>query len=197
MIYLLGQRLRELRKNSGFTLRKAAKEAGVDVAVLSKMERGERRFNKNMVIKLAELYQADKDELMVIFLGDKVLYNLKDEEMAVEALKVAEKSLQYGFKKGRAIPEIIRICGNVFIEDGRIDKAWIFGSYARQDQKQESDLDIMIKLKDGVSFSLYDMAEIQHRIEELLEKRVDLVEIESLNPLMLESVIADRIMIYE
>ena len=197
MIYLLGQRLRELRKNSGFTLRKAAKEAGVDVAVLSKMERGERRFNKNMVIKLAELYQADKDELMVIFLGDKVLYNLKDEEMAVEALKVAEKSLQYGFKKGRAIPEIIRICGNVFIEDGRIDKAWIFGSYARQDQKQESDLDIMIKLKDGVSFSLYDMAEIQHRIEELLEKRVDLVEIESLSPLMLESVNADRIMIYE
>ena len=146
---------------------------------------------------LAELYQADKDELMVIFLGDKVLYNLKDEEMAGEALKVAEKSLQYGFKKGRAIPEIIQICGNVFIEDGRIDKAWIFGSYARQDQKQESDLDIMIKLKDGVSFSLYDMAEIQHRIEELLEKRVDLVEIESLNPLMLESVIADRIMIYE
>ena len=197
MIYILGQRLRELRKNSGFTLRKAAKEAGVDVAVLSKMERGERRFNKNMVIKLAELYQADKDELMVIFLGDKVLYNLKDEEMAVEALKVAEKSLQYGFKKGRAIPEIIRICGNVFIEDGRIDKAWIFGSYARQDQKQESDLDIMIKLKDGVSFSLYDMAEIQHRIEELLEKRVDLVEIESLSPLMLESVNADRIMIYE
>ena len=48
MIYILGQRLRELRKNSGFTLRKAAKEAGVDVAVLSKMERGERRFNKNL-----------------------------------------------------------------------------------------------------------------------------------------------------
>jgi len=196
MIYLLGRRLRELRKNSGFTLRKAAKEAGVDVAVLSKMERGERRFNKNMVIKLAELYQADKNELMVIFLGDKVLYNLKDEEMAGEALKVAEKSLQYGFKKERAIPEIIQICGNVFTEDGRIDKAWIFGSYARQDQKQDSDLDIMIQLKDGVSFSLYDMAEIQHRIEELLEKRVDLVEIESLSPLMLESVIADRIMIY-
>ncbi len=91
----LGLKLRELREQAGFSLRKAAMHVDVDVAVLSKMERGERKFSKELVLKLAELYKANSDKLIIDFLSEKVLYELKDEDLGLEALKVAEKRIRY------------------------------------------------------------------------------------------------------
>lgn len=90
-----GQRLRELRENSGLTLRKAAMKADIDVAILSKMERGERKLTKELILKLAALYKTKSDSLIVDFLSEKVIYELKDEEFGLEALKVAEKQIKY------------------------------------------------------------------------------------------------------
>jgi transcriptional regulator with XRE-family HTH domain len=91
----LGLKLRELREQSGFSLRKAAVAIDIDIAILSKMERGERKFSKELVVKLAELYKANPDKLVIDFLSEKVLYELIDEEFGLEALKVAEKQLEY------------------------------------------------------------------------------------------------------
>lgn len=95
----LGLKLRELRKQAGLSLRKAAMQTDIDVAILSKMERGERKFSKELVLKLAELYKANSDKLVIDFLSEKVLYELKDEEFGFEALKVAEKKLKYKKQK--------------------------------------------------------------------------------------------------
>jgi transcriptional regulator with XRE-family HTH domain len=92
----LGLELRELRKQAGLSLRKAAMQVDiVDVAILSKMERGERKFSKELVLKLADLYKANSDKLVIDFLSEKVLYELQDENFGLEALKVAEKQLKY------------------------------------------------------------------------------------------------------
>ena len=91
----LGLKLRELREQSGLSLRKAAMQVDIDVAILSKMERGERKFSKELVLKLAELYKANSDKLIIDFLSEKVLYELGDEDFGLEALKVAEKQLKY------------------------------------------------------------------------------------------------------
>lgn len=92
----LGLKLRELRKQAGLSLRKAAMQVDiVDVAILSKMERGERKFSKELVLKLADLYKANSDKLVIDFLSEKVLYELQDENFGLEALKVAEKQLKY------------------------------------------------------------------------------------------------------
>jgi HTH-type transcriptional regulator, competence development regulator len=91
----LGLKLRELREKAGFSLRKAAVAIDVDVAILSKMERGERKLSKEWVLKLAELYKADPDKLVIAFLSEKVLYELEDEIFGLEALKVAEKQLEF------------------------------------------------------------------------------------------------------
>jgi HTH-type transcriptional regulator, competence development regulator len=91
----LGQKLREIRQGAGFSLRKAAVAIDIDVAILSKMERGERKLNKDLVLKLADLYQTNADNLVIEFLSEKVLFNLRDEEYGVEALKVAEMKLKY------------------------------------------------------------------------------------------------------
>ena len=91
----LGLKLRELRELAGLSLRKAAMQVDIDVAILSKMERGERKFSKELVLKLAELYKANSDKLIIDFLSEKVLYELEDEDFGLEALKVAEKQMKY------------------------------------------------------------------------------------------------------
>jgi predicted nucleotidyltransferase len=196
MIFSIGNRLRELRKTSGLTLRQVAAASGIDPAVLSKMERGQRRINKAQLIRFAELYKADIKELMVLFLGDKVLYDVRDEDFALKALKVAELSIQYGVAKKRTIPGIKKICKEIFSDESSIEQAWIFGSFARKEQGPGSDIDIIIRLKTDVPFSLYDMAEVQYKLEKALELKVDLVELESLPSLVRESIAFDKILIY-
>ena len=91
----VGIKLRELREKSGLSLRKAAVKADVDIAILSKMERGERKFSKELIIRLSELYNTKPDLLIIDFLSEKVLYDLKDEEFGLKALKLAEQKIRY------------------------------------------------------------------------------------------------------
>lgn len=90
-----GQQLRELRENAGLTLRKAAMQADIDVAILSKMERGERKLTKELILRLADLYNEKPEKLIIDFLSEKVVYELKDEELGLKALKVAEEKIKY------------------------------------------------------------------------------------------------------
>lgn len=91
----LGNKLRKLREKNGLSLRKAAVQIDVDVAILSKMERGERKLSKELILKLANLYNANSDDLIIDFLSEKVYYELIDEEYGLQALKVAEERIKY------------------------------------------------------------------------------------------------------
>ncbi len=89
------EKLRNLREDNKLPLRKVAAIIDIDVAILSKMERGERRLSREVVLKLAKLYNYDLDELLVLFLSDKVVYEIGDEDLALKALAVAEKQIKY------------------------------------------------------------------------------------------------------
>lgn len=91
----IGDKLRKLREEKELPLRKVAAMLDIDVAILSKMERGERKLTKEIVVKLAKIYGHDADKLQVLFLSDKILYELQDEEFGMEALKVAEERMNY------------------------------------------------------------------------------------------------------
>lgn len=91
----IGERLRHLREAKELPLRKVAALLDIDVAILSKMERGERRITKEVVLKLADIYNYDADDLLVSFLSDKILYEIQDEDLGIEALKVAEERAKY------------------------------------------------------------------------------------------------------
>ena len=94
----LGARLRRLRQERKLPLRKVAALLDIDVAILSKMERGERRLTREIVEKLAELYQQEPEELLILFLSDKVLYEIGHETLALKALQVAEEQIVYARK---------------------------------------------------------------------------------------------------
>lgn len=91
----IGEKLRELRENKELPLRKVSALLDIDVAILSKMERGERKLTKDIVLKLAEIYGHNADELLVLFLSDKIMYEIQDEDLGEKALKVAEQRVKY------------------------------------------------------------------------------------------------------
>lgn len=89
------ERLRQLREESELPLRKISAMIDIDVAILSKMERGERRLTKEVVLKLAYIYKCNADDLLILFLSDKIMYEIQDEDLGEKALKVAEKRVKY------------------------------------------------------------------------------------------------------
>ena len=91
----IGEKLRHIREEKELPLRKVAALLDIDVAILSKMERGERKITKEIVLKLADIYGYNADELLVSFLSDKILYEIQDEDLGIEALKVAEERAKY------------------------------------------------------------------------------------------------------
>jgi transcriptional regulator with XRE-family HTH domain len=91
----IGEKLRYLREKNELPLRKVAALLDIDVAILSKMERGERRLTKEVVLKLAEIYSHNADDLLVSFLSDRIMYEIQDEDLGEKALKVAEQRVQY------------------------------------------------------------------------------------------------------
>ena len=64
-------------------------------STLSKIERNERKANPDLIDKLSKIFKADKKELHISFVSDKVVYELLDEESSIDILKVAEEKISY------------------------------------------------------------------------------------------------------
>ncbi|RXK60730.1 XRE family transcriptional regulator [Lacibacter luteus] len=90
-----GDKIRIAREQSSLLLRQVAAELDIDQAIISKYERGGRKPTREQVLKFAKFYKLNKDELLVAWLSDKVTYELSDENLACEALKVAEAKIKY------------------------------------------------------------------------------------------------------
>ena len=91
----IGELIRTLREKEGYPLRKVAAFLDIDQAVLSKIERGQRKLTKEQVIKLADFFNYSKKEMLVTFFSDQIIYEICDEEYAKDALKVAEEKIDY------------------------------------------------------------------------------------------------------
>lgn len=76
-------------------------------------------------------------------------------------------------------------------------KAWLFGSYARGEEKPWSDLDILVQYDRNQTIGLLKIASMQVDLEDLLGREVDLVEDGTLRPWAVESVDNDKRLIYE
>lgn len=91
----LGDTLRKLREDKELPLRTVAAYLDIDQAILSKIERGQRKPNREQVVKLAEYFKVKENDLLVAWLSDKLLYEVEDEDMALKALQVAEEKVKY------------------------------------------------------------------------------------------------------
>jgi transcriptional regulator with XRE-family HTH domain len=89
-----GIKVRQLREQKGLLLRQIAAALEVDTALVSKIERGERKASKEQIIKIAELLEINPDELLVIWLSDKIVDMLQEEPLAYKVLKNSENRLK-------------------------------------------------------------------------------------------------------
>ena len=64
---IIGKHLRELREEQGLLLLQVAASLEVDTAYISKMERGEKNTKRVFILKLAEIYKVNLDDLLRIF----------------------------------------------------------------------------------------------------------------------------------
>ena len=78
-----------------------------------------------------------------------------------------------------------------------VEKAWIFGSYARGEETKKSDLDILVRFNESAKISLFDYVRIMDKIEKLLHKKIDLVSEGGIMAFAKESIDNDKILIYE
>jgi transcriptional regulator with XRE-family HTH domain len=90
-----GEILRKKREEKGLLLRQVAAKLDIDTAILSKIERSERKASKEQIIKLSEILDLKEEDLLVQYLTEKILYEIKDEEFGQKALKAAEQKMKY------------------------------------------------------------------------------------------------------
>ncbi len=192
----LGNTIRKLRDDKQLPLRTVAAFLDIDQAILSKIERGHRTPSRELVVKLAEYFKVDKNELLVAWLSDKLVYELEDEEIALQALQMAEEKVNYLTKPRLDKANIIQSIKTFLKNDGRVIAAWLFGSYARGEAKQNSDVDIMIELDDKKQYSMFDVLDISYLLGNKINRNVDLVEKGYLKGFALQSAENDLIKIY-
>ena len=90
-----GQRVRELREKKELLLRQVAAHLEVDTALMSKIERGDRNASKGQVTKIAEFLNTNLDELLTLWLADKVESAVGEEKkLASEALNIVKKKFK-------------------------------------------------------------------------------------------------------
>lgn len=89
----LGQNLRRVRQTKELLLRQAAAQLDIDPAILSKIERNERRATKSQILKMACLYQLDVEVLLVDWLSDKMVEELAGEKLARQVIKAVETKI--------------------------------------------------------------------------------------------------------
>lgn len=85
----LGQKLRDTREKQCLLLRQVAAHIEVDTALMSKAERGERNLNRVQVVKLAKLLGESEEELISLWLCDKVIESVGDDPFATQGIQKA------------------------------------------------------------------------------------------------------------
>lgn len=191
-----GETLRKLREKKGEPLRTVAAFLGIDQAILSKAERNQRRLTREQVVKLAKYFKVNKDELLLEWLSDKLVYGVEDEAQAVEALKKAEAKVEYAKSPILERKSIINSLRSFVEKDDRIKKAWLYGSFARGEDTLKSDIDLMVSFSDDKKISLFDLADIAYRMGQQAKRKIDLVEEGCLEDFALTTAQEDCIKIY-
>lgn len=91
---MIGDKIRELREQNNILLRHLAAQLDMDTAMLSKMERGDRFFRKEDILALAKIFQQPEQDLLTLWLADKILKTIQEEAYKEQALQLALKSLK-------------------------------------------------------------------------------------------------------
>jgi len=96
------------------------------------------------------------------------------------------------------LEEIKRILSkhkNKLKEKFKVKEIGVFGSYIKAEQKEGSDLDILVVFEDGARLSLLDVVGLEIELSDLLGVKVDLVEKKDLKPFIKQRILNEVVYI--
>ena len=94
---LFGNKIKQLREEQGLLQRQLAAVLEIDTPMFSKIERGDRRAKREQVIKLAEFLHQDEKGMLTLWLADKFIDAVEDEqerELCNDAIIVAQEKIK-------------------------------------------------------------------------------------------------------
>jgi uncharacterized protein len=194
-----GEQVRRLRQEQKMSLRELASALNYDQSSLSKIERNELVAPKDLVGPIAKKLNISYKDLALKYESERIYYFIKDSEFALESIELAKKRLE---KEGKGTIRSLKRSNLLnriqeFLAEQPIDKAWVFGSFAREDESLDSDLDILVRFSSPNKLDLMDYIGMKQALEELLGRQVDLVEEGYLLPNAQESINREKVLIYE
>ncbi len=71
-----------------------------------------------------------------------------------------------------------------------VKRVGLFGSFVRGQMTPDSDIDILVEIKKDIS--LLDFVGLKLEIEEALNRKVDLVEYDTIKPLLRERILSEQ-----
>jgi len=89
--------------------------------------------------------------------------------------------------------EVKQKIGTILRQAG-IKRAAVFGSFARNEAKKESDIDLLIEFEGQKT--LLDLVALKTQLQQTLGIPVDLITYQSLSPLLRDSILREQIPLY-
>ncbi|GHV48483.1 hypothetical protein FACS1894181_04310 [Bacteroidia bacterium] len=90
---MFAEKIRQLRDGKQLLQRQISAALEMDNALYCKIERGDRIARREQVIKLAELLDTDQEELLKLWLADKVYDIVGEEDGANDVLNIVAESI--------------------------------------------------------------------------------------------------------
>jgi transcriptional regulator with XRE-family HTH domain len=91
---LFANKIRELRESKQMLQRHISAALDMDNAMYCKIERGDRRAKREQISIIAEILQADPEELLTLWLADQVAEVVAEEkDIAEKVLNIARKNI--------------------------------------------------------------------------------------------------------
>ena len=90
---LLADKLKQLREEAKQPQRRVAAALDIDTATYCKIEKGKYLPSKEQVVQLSDFFKYDSEEMIKLWLADRLIDVAKDEDMASEAILLAQDML--------------------------------------------------------------------------------------------------------
>ena len=90
----IGSTLKAIREEKKLLLQDVANKTSINKTLLSRIETDNRMPTRDQVNLLCKYYKAQKNEIIVQWLSDKIVYEMQDEDLALTAMQVAEEKIK-------------------------------------------------------------------------------------------------------
>ncbi len=95
--------LKNAREQKNIKTRELAQLIGIDQALISKFENGTRKPTRDQVAKLAQVLEIDYETLMVLWLKERILYEIGDDNLALRAMTMVSEAIENSYISRKSI----------------------------------------------------------------------------------------------